>query len=552
MTPAKSAKNCCGSMSMLRLVVLGLCPWLCMSSGVPRPSMLSPEVTPWPKPLFASNGTEAIELDLATVVINYDHNSPILAAAVSWMRGWQVVDAPGAPAVQPKGVTTISITVVDASERLTDRTNESYVLNINAPVIDITAPTVFGALHALQSLFQMVEKTKHGVTMVRGTPWLIQDQPRFAHRGVLIDSARHFLPVDTIKDMIDGMAATKLNVLHWHLVDFQSFPFASNNTNLGRGAFSPSEMYSPDDVRSIVAYAKQWGVRVVAEIDTPGHTQSWGVAYPDIITECKGRNPPLDPTVNQTYEVIGELLGELNALFPDTFFHLGGDEVSYACWAESQRVAEFMKQRGWGKDYAKLQTYYESRLLQVAAAKLPKRQLVMYQEVFDYGVDIPKNVVIDVWKRANNHTVPPSPGLNEEVQRVVKAGFRAIVSNGPQGQWYLNYGFGNGLCTALYGCYYSLWTDVYANEPLAGTSLTPEEEKLVIGGEACLWGEEIDESNLMSKAFPRAAAFAERMWSARHVTDVTAAASRLARFYCKLRARGIQSSPLSPGSCHHW
>lgn len=130
-----------------------------------------------------------------------------------------------------------------------------------------------------------------------------------------------------------------------------------------------------------------------------------------------------------------------------------------------------------------------------------------------------------------------------------------MVANGAVGQWYLNDGFGNGYCDGA-GCHYAMWTLVYLNEPLAGTNLTAEEEKLVIGGEASLWGEEIDSSNLMSKAWPRGAAFAERMWSPQDFRPAEAqledAAPRLARFTCKMSARGLPVSPLGPGSCDHW
>lgn len=124
----------------------------------------------------------------------------------------------------------------------------------------------------------------------------------------------------------------------------------------------------------------------------------------------------------------------------------------------------------------------------------------------------------------------------------MKAGHEVILSNGNEHNWYLNFGFGNGDTV-------SLWPTVYSLDPLNGTDLTPDEQKLVIGGEASLWGEEIDEANIEMKAWPRGAAFAERMWSAAEVRDEEEAAPRLARQFCRMRAQGIGASPISPGTC---
>ena len=113
------------------------------------------------------------------------------------------------------------------------------------------------------------------------------DFPRFSHRAILLDSSRHFQPLSIIRDMIDAMAAVKLNVLHWHLVDEVSFPFNSTAAPyLSMGAWSYHETYSADDLRGIVAYARDRGVRIMAEIDTPGHSFSWSYGYPGVITDC--------------------------------------------------------------------------------------------------------------------------------------------------------------------------------------------------------------------------------------------------------------------------
>eukprot|EP00035_Acanthoeca_spectabilis_P006658 m.127555 g.127555 ORF g.127555 m.127555 type:complete len:566 (+) comp13601_c0_seq2:3097-4794(+) len=530
----------------------------------------SPEVTPWPEPRTSTNGTLAYAIDPTSLSVSgAGAPTSIVAAAVARVLGQihnnSVQSPPLASPVSIHGtINHLSLSVANPTAMLTDTTDESYSMTISSEGVSVTAATSFGALRALSSLQQMVEKSPSSVGgwRIRGCPWHITDAPRFSHRGVLLDTSRHYLPLSDLLTFVEAMAFAKLNVLHWHIVDAQAFPFASEATELGRGAWSPEEQYSVADLRTIVAYALARGVRIVPEVDTPGHVKSWSVAYPDIVTPCspttpRSSNPPLDPTTNQTYEVVEKLLRELGGIFIDTFFHLGGDEVMYTCWNASTKIRAYMERQGYGDNFAKLQQEYETRLLAVATSALPNRTLIMYQEVFDEGVVVPDSLVVDVWKRANNNTVPKSPALNVEVGVVARAGHRVIVANGPNGEWYLNDGFGNGLCQ-VGGCLYALWGDVYTNEPLDGTDLSPNLEHMVLGGEASLWGEEIDSSNLMVKAWPRAAAFGERMWSSRAAagvskeSQVNEAGPRLARVVCKMKALGFAVSPIAPGSCSHW
>eukprot|EP00041_Stephanoeca_diplocostata_P003034 m.31478 g.31478 ORF g.31478 m.31478 type:complete len:923 (-) comp13977_c0_seq1:581-3349(-) len=553
------------------------------------PDNYSPETTPWPKPNWFKNGTAATTIDASTIQVSIkftdggDSARSLLEDAVTRAKDAILHQSPQGPPL-PRGMTSATesalgsliISVASSSDVLGVETNETYSLSVTATDARIDAATVYGAMHALQSLCQLVEVADDGTThQIRGIPWEMHDFPRFSHRAVLVDTSRHFLPVPTLLAFIDAMAMSKLNVLHWHLVDAQAFPFMSAATQLGRGAWAPDETYLPAQLAQVVAYARARAVRVMAEVDTPGHVLSWGVAYPDIVTPCQSptrgwNNPPLNPATNETYTIVGKLLTELNAIFPDSLFHLGGDEVMYDCWNASDAIRSYMAKQGYGTNFALLQQEYETRLLAVAAKSLPQKSLVLYQEVFDEGVKIPSTLIVDIWKRASNHTVPKSPSTGEEITRVAQAGHRLIVANGPFGQWYLNDGFGNGLCQDG-GCLYALWGDVYANEPTDGATLTTAQVKLVLGGEASLWGEEIDQHNIMSKAWPRASAFAERMWTqlpdnpppqgdpqpqapAASVKQmmVDEAAPRLARMVCKLAARGVDVSPIAPGSCRHW
>lgn len=526
----------------------------------------SQELTPWPHPASVSNGSFSLIAD-GGVLIHYSGSSSLLQRAVARYNGIINNQSAAATVKLPAGTTkasvSLTIDVQDSSENLGQDTDESY--NLTIPTngrAAASAQTVFGAIHALESFSQLFEMSDSLQT--RGLPWQIYDKPRFAHRGVLIDSSRHYLPLSTIRGQIDAMSYAKLNLLHFHLVDFQSFPFASAAApNLVKGAWSRSQTYSPADLEGLVQYAKDRGVRIMVEIDTPGHSASWGDGYPDVVTDCPDAISmyggegvvALDPSNNDTFAIVEKLLGELNNIFPDTTFHLGGDEVRFQCWNSSDKVKEFMRSQHFvtptgDLDFPALEAYYDGKLLDIAARVLPGRTLMMYQEVFDNGIKLPDKIVFGVWKsRPNSPKGTNNLPIPQEVAKIAKAGHQVVLANGNDGEWYLNDGFGNGNQV-------SSWVSVYSLDPLNGTSgmLTPAQEKLVIGGEVSLWGEEIDQNNLMAKAWPRSAAFSEKMWSPQMLTTgsdaTTLAGPRLTRMHCKLQARGIQSSPISPGSCY--
>ena len=557
-----------------------------------HPTYQSPEMTPWPKPAHATNGSGV--LLVGDIIITTNSTSALLGRGIQRcldnIKGsspTSPLSGSAAPSVVVRTAAAVALTVLVGSdaEELGDAADESYALYVGMDgTATAHAPGVFAALRALESFAQLIERgdppgstaaaaaaaaattaataaaTAAALLQLRGLPWNITDTPRFRHRGMLLDSARHFLPVAAVLAHVDAMASLKLNLLHWHLVDFQSFPVQSEAApGLGKGAFSARETYTLADLARVVAFAKDRGVRVMPEIDTPGHTGSWRAGYPDIVTACPrtiaaaagcgswgvGEEcATLDPSNNRTYEVLEQLLGEMGGVFGDPAFHLGGDEVHFACWNESARVRAYMQAQGYGNDFTKLEAEYVERLLGVAAKVLGSGRTVMvYQEVFDNNITLPDRVVFGVWKPgAEGSGGAVAASIPQEVTNIVKAGHQVVLANGNNGDWYLNNGFGNGDM--------SLWPTVYALDPLNGTDLTPAEAALVIGGEASLWGEEINAHNLQPKAWPRGAAFAERMWSARAVDDPVEAAPRLARVYCRLEARGVQASPIGPGSCY--
>uniref|UniRef100_A0AAR2LID2 Beta-hexosaminidase subunit alpha n=1 Tax=Pygocentrus nattereri TaxID=42514 RepID=A0AAR2LID2_PYGNA len=401
-----------------------------------------------------------------------------------------------------------------------DAAFERY-FNLIFPDFQLTMPVFSFLLYFLQ---YFVNKTE------------IEDFPRFQFRGLLLDTSRHYLPMPAILKTLDAMAYSKFNVFHWHIVDDPSFPYQSRNYPdlSSKGAFHPmTHIYTQSDVKRVIYHARLRGIRVVPEFDSPGHTQSWGKGQPDLLTSCyKGKVPsgtfgPVNPTLSSTYQFLNGLFKEVTSVFPDSYLHLGGDEVDFTCWRSNPNVQAFMAKMGFGSDYTKLESYYMENIVNITAA-LNKTSIV-WQDVFDYRERIPMDTVLEIWKG-----VPAD--YRAELGRITLAGYRVLLS----APWYINH--------ISYG---QDWRNAYTVQP-QNFSGTEQQKKLVIGGEVCMWGEYVDATNLTPRLWPRASAAAERLWSDEEKTSsVDKAFPRLEDFRCTLIRRGIQAEPLFVGHCKH-
>eukprot|EP00071_Canis_lupus_P036920 XP_022270477.1 beta-hexosaminidase subunit beta [Canis lupus familiaris] len=408
--------------------------------------------------------------------------------------------------------------------------DESYSLVVKAPVAFLKANRVWGALRGLETFSQLIYQDSYGTFTINECN--IIDSPRFPHRGILIDTARHFLPIKSILETLDAMAFNKFNVLHWHIVDDQSFPYQSVTFPelSNKGSYSLSHVYTPTDVHTVIEYARLRGIRVIPEFDSPGHTQSWGKGQKNLLTPCYNGHKqsetfgPINPILNSTYSFLSQLFKEVSAVFPDQFIHLGGDEVEFKCWESNPEIRDFMKWKGFGEDYKKLESFYVQKVLDIASTV--NKGAIVWQEVFDDHVKLQPGTIVQVWKFQS---------YSEEQAQVTAAGFPVILS----APWYLDW--------ISYG---QDWKGYYKVDPL-DFSGSPEQKKLVMGGEACLWGEYVDATNLTPRLWPRASAIGERLWSHSDVKDLEDAYNRLTVHRCRMVSRGIAAEPLYTGYCNH-
>ena len=390
--------------------------------------------------------------------------------------------------------------------------DESYALEVTSSGAELSAPTTLGVVRGLQTFLQLIEMTLQGFAV---PAVMIEDQPRFPWRGLMIDSARHFIPVEVITRNLDAMAAVKLNVLHWHLSENQGFRVESKKFPRLQGMGSDGLFYTQDQIREIVAYARDRGIRVVPEFDMPGHTTAWFVGYPELASapgpysvERKWGvfDPAMDPTRESTYKFLDAFIGEMAGLFPDQFFHIGGDEVNGKQWDANPQIQRFMRAHGL-ENNAGLQAYFNTRVQKLVAKH--GKTMEGWDEIL--RPDLPKSIVIQSWRG------------QKSLADAARQGFSGLLSSG----YYLDL-----MNTAA---------SHYAVDPLAGAAadLSENDKKKILGGEACMWAEYVSAENVDSRIWPRAAAIAERLWSPQGVSDVNSMYDRLERINVWLDAYGV-------------
>ncbi|GAB0136924.1 woronin body major protein [Epichloe bromicola] len=489
----------------------------------------------------------------------------------------------------------INVKVSDWCADLQHGVDESYTLRISAtsPAVDVTAKTVWGALHAFTTFQQLV--IFQDQRLIVEQPVTIKDHPNYPYRGIMLDTGRNFISVCKIKEQIDGLALSKMNILHWHITDTQSWPIQLKSyPEVTKDAYSPRESYSEQDVQDVISYARARGVRVLPEIDMPGHSASgWKQIDGDIVT-CENSwwsnddwphhtavqpNPgQLDVMNPKTYEVVEKVYSELSKRFADNFFHVGGDELQVNCFNFSKGIRDWFAADP-KRTYFDLNQYWinKSYPLFMSEQNTGKkdRRLIMWEDVVlsadASASNVSKEVIMQSW---NN-------GVGN-IAKLTKAGYDVIVSsadfmyldcgfggyatndpryNSPQSNpdptgtnFSFNYGGPGGSWCAPY----KTWQRIYDYDFTA--NLTDAQAKHIIGAAAPLWSEQVDDTIVSGKVWPRAAALAELVWSGnkdpktgkKRTTSLT---QRILNFREYLVANGIAATPLVPKYClqhpHH-
>lgn len=476
----------------MRSAAIGVLAGALMASAAMAQTEFVNTLMPEPAQMSVGNG----RLNIApgfTVVIEKFHDDRLDGAVHRAMQRLAMQTGVMIQNAMQGGTGALIISVDGAGEPVQGvDEDESYSLEISGANAHLHAATDVGAMHGLETLLQLVQSDGQGFWLPAVT---IQDSPRFKWRGLMIDCSRHFEPVGVIERTLDAMASVKMNVFHWHLSDDQGFRMESKVFPNLTGAGSEGQFYTQEQAREVVAYARGLGIRVVPEFDMPAHTTSWVVGYPDLAS-APGPftvehhfgvfNPVLDPTKKSTYEFIDKFVGEMAALFPDAYMHIGGDENNGVEWKQNPQIQAFMKQHNL-KDTAALQNYFNEKVLAILTKH--GKKMIGWDEVLT--PDLPKDVVVQSWR-----------------------GFNSLAAGARQG-------YGGILSAGYYLDHMDSTAQHYRVDPLPKNSnLTPEQAAHILGGEACMWGEYVGPQVIESRIWPRTAAIAERLWSPQSVDNV--------------------------------
>lgn len=413
---------------------------------------------------------------------------------------------------------------------------ESYILKISEGQFYLESLYLNGLLRGLETLSQILIRTDKGIE-IYNTPLIIYDKPYYTYRGVMIDSSRHFIPKYKIKEIIDGMLYSKLNVLHWHITDDEYFGFGSdlikNKTKPNREA---DYIYGKSDMREIVQYAFIRGVTIIPEIDNPSHTRSWKLINETVVLRAN-ETAALDPSIPESFQIVKTLIGEALEIFsdgPSDYMHLGGDEVEKQMW-DTPQIKQFMQNNNLDS-VVQLENYYFNQVRSI----LPEDKTYLYWVTNEKEFDIynKPNTVLFYW------------GYHSELKKYID-GFsdlsikrRMVVASADY--LYLDCGVGNKYGDTTWCGGYKTFKDIYK---LPIQEFTSYKNFTIIGSEIVLFGELADEYSIIGKIFPRACAFSEKVWTPQQLHGNIFL--RLLSHNKRLKARGVGTISFTTQLCEN-
>ncbi|KAJ2057778.1 Glucosamine-6-phosphate isomerase (Glucosamine-6-phosphate deaminase) (GNPDA) (GlcN6P deaminase) [Coemansia sp. RSA 922] len=523
--------------------------------------MLSPAMASiWPIPFVYTNGTSNTAANNAQIT-SRSAASPILDVVIrryneliEYESFTPPTDYNKRPPATDGNLAGLSVLVIDDDdETLSLDTDESYTLDIPTNgMAKLKANSVYGAMRGIESYSQLLV-FNGGARFIKSTPIHIEDKPALKHRGLLLDTARNYYPVNDILRTLDAMSFNKMNIFHWHIVDAQSWPVESKTFPdlQSKGAYATNMQYSYKDVQNIINYARLRGIRVIPEFDMPGHTYAVGLSKPEIMS-CLNKQPSWDnfaaePPSGQlniakpaARDFAIDIVSEYVRLFPDNVFHLGGDEVNRNCWKEDPDVRAYLGANPEESVESLLVDFYDK--LHGAVESLNRTGMTWEETLFHSSYVPPKNTIIQAW-------------IDEDsIPKTVSKGYRSIAS--PASAYYLDCGHGAWLSNVAGNSWcdpFKTWMHIYNFDPMANIT-SPKERKLVIGAEVALWSEQSDPTVLDARLWPRAAAMAETAWSGKadsrgHVRTTKEVTQRLHNQRFRMVGRGIMAEPLQPLWC---
>ncbi|EKO3925991.1 family 20 glycosylhydrolase [Vibrio metschnikovii] len=299
--------------------------------------------------------------------------------------------------------------------------DESYQLESRNGQIIIRSERPYGAFHGLETFLQLVTTDATGYFVPAVS---IQDEPRFPWRGVSYDTSRHFIELDVILRQLDAMASAKMNVFHWHMWDDQAIRIQLDNYQKLWQDTADGDYYTKDEIRYVVNYARNLGIRVIPEISLPGHASAVAHAYPELMSGMGEQSYPhqrgwgvfeplMDPTNPELYKMLASVFDEVVELFPDEYFHIGGDEPNYQQWKDNPKIQQFIKDNNLDGERG-LQSYLNTKVEQMLEAR--GKKMTGWDEI--WHKDLPTSIVIQSWQG------------HDSIGRAAKEGYQGILSTG--------------------------------------------------------------------------------------------------------------------------
>lgn len=394
----------------------------------PKPPPISPEdraqinLMPLPSELTLGKGQFMLESDLGYIFKNSP--TPKLESAIK--RFYSKLGLLTGISFEGGGDAKLILDCKnDGNEYPSVKDDESYNLSVTKKNVTISANSETGLLYGLETLLQL-SKEIDGKWVLDELE--LKDEPRYPWRGLMIDVGRHWIPKDVILRNLDAMATLKMNVFHWHLTEYQGFRIESKIYPKLHKMGSDGNYYTQEDIKEIINYAADRGIRVVPEFDIPGHSTSWFVGHPELAsapgpyvldTVFGVLDPVMNPTKDYVYEFLDTFIGEMAALFPDEYIHIGGDEVNPIHWNENAVIQKFMEEKEI-EDHHELQAYFNIHLQKI----LEKygKNMMGWDEIIH--PDLPKkNIIVQSWRN------------QKSLWDAAKGGNKAVLSNG----YYLDY-----------------------------------------------------------------------------------------------------------------